>query len=105
MLSRCLASVLPQLEASPLNTSLVVVENGERSACRDDVLRLRERFTAVRIEYELEPELGIPFARNKAVETALNLDADWIVFIDDDEEARADWFEKLTSRYRQVNGS
>lgn len=96
MLSRCLASVLPQLEASPFNTSLVIVENGDEPACREDVLRLRERFTAVRIDYELEPELGIPFARNKAVEAALKLHADWIVFIDDDEEARPDWFEKLT---------
>ncbi|MEJ2117431.1 MAG: glycosyltransferase [Alphaproteobacteria bacterium] len=103
MLARCLSSVLPQLQASSLSASLVVVENGDQPSCRHTVLRMRERFPSVRIQYELEPELGIPFARNKAVETALSLKADWIVFIDDDEEAQADWFEKLTAAIEEWN--
>jgi succinoglycan biosynthesis protein ExoM len=97
MLARCLDTVLPQLQASPLSTSLVVVENGNQPSCRHAVLRRRDRFPLVRMEYELEWELGIPFARNKAVDVALRLGADWIVFIDDDEEAQANWFEKLTA--------
>lgn len=97
MLARCLASVLPQLQHSQRNTSLVVIENGGEPTCRDAVLAMRKRFPAVRIEYELERELGIPFARNRAVEVALQIGANWIVFIDDDEEAHTDWFDKLTS--------
>ncbi len=42
-----------------------------------------------------EPELGIPFARNRALDTALELGADWLVFVDDDETVRPDWLAEL----------
>jgi glycosyltransferase involved in cell wall biosynthesis len=96
MLSACLETVLPQLQKSPLKTSLVVVENSAVASCGDLVIRLQDTFSSVGIKYLLEPDLGIPFARNTAVHRALQLQADWIVFIDDDEEAYPDWFEKLT---------
>jgi succinoglycan biosynthesis protein ExoM len=50
----------------------------------------------------LETEVGISFARNRAVEEALGWGADWIVFIDDDETADASWFRCLTSAMNDV---
>lgn len=97
MLSVCLNSVLPQLSASTIQTSLIVVENSNSSTCRDLIARFKNAFPSVRIEYVLEPEPGIPFARNAGVERALMLQADWIIFIDDDEEACEGWFENLTA--------
>ncbi|RIA56041.1 glycosyltransferase family 2 protein [Dichotomicrobium thermohalophilum] len=94
MLMACLRSVLPQLEASAAKTSLVVVENDDRPRNRGGGgFDLAHQHPSVHVEYRLEPELGIPFARNTAVETALALGADWIFFIDDDEEACDGWFE------------
>lgn len=97
MLSACLNSVLPQLAASTVQTTLIMVENSDNPACRDLMACFRDAFPSVRIEYLMEPELGIPFARNAGVERALKLHADWIVFIDDDEEACEGWFENLTA--------
>jgi succinoglycan biosynthesis protein ExoM len=101
MLMACLRSVLTQLEAAEVQTSLVVVENDSEPKNQDAVLRLGEQFPMVRIEYRLEPELGIPFARNTAVETALELGADWIFFIDDDEEACEGWFDAYLAAMRK----
>ena len=47
------------------------------------------------IRYVHEPEPGIPVARNRAVHESLALGADWIAFIDDDEEARPGWLKNL----------
>ncbi len=97
MLATCLNSVLPQLAESAVQTSLIVVENSDRPACHDLIMRYKEAFPAVRIEHVIEAELGIPFARNAGIEQALKIHADWIVFIDDDEEACEGWIETLTA--------
>jgi len=101
MLMACLRSVLPQLEAADVMTSMVVVENSRTATNQDAVLALRECFPSVRIEYRLEPQLGIPFARNMAVNAAIQLGADWIFFIDDDEEACAGWFSAYVTALRR----
>lgn len=41
--------------------------------------------------------LGIPFARNRALEVARSIGLGWVLFIDDDCLARPDLLEKLTS--------
>ena len=41
-----------------------------------------------------EPRLGIPFARNRAL-ASRNPEADWVVFIDDDETAAPSWLDHL----------
>jgi len=92
MLMACLKSVLPQLEASDVKTSLVVVENDSEPKNKQAVLDLSDHYPSVQVEYRLEIGLGIPLARNTAVETALELGADWVFFIDDDEEACEGWF-------------
>jgi succinoglycan biosynthesis protein ExoM len=49
------------------------------------------RSSPLRVEYLLEPRRGIPFARNFACRCSLELGADWLAFIDDDEEALPGW--------------
>lgn len=97
MLWTCLASVLPQLAASIHRTCIIVVENSSAPSCDHVVRRFRENFPSVQLDYVVEPELGIPIARNTALEKALALNADWLVFIDDDEEASDGWFEQLVA--------
>lgn len=43
----------------------------------------------------LEPELGIPFARNKALDVARTEGCAWLAFLDDDELADPDWIKRL----------
>jgi succinoglycan biosynthesis protein ExoM len=60
---------------------------------------------ALPLFYGLEKEPGIPFARNRAVDMALELGADVLLFIDDDEVADAAWLEQLVAGYRQSGAS
>lgn len=48
-----------------------------------------------------EPEPGIPFARNRAIEEA-RLRADRLVFIDDDETVEPDWLVRLVGVMRET---
>jgi len=49
------------------------------------------------LAYEHEPRRGIPFARNRVLDHALAMNAEWIAFIDDDEIAEPDWLSQLVS--------
>ena len=46
------------------------------------------------MEYAVEPRPGIPFARNRCIEVA-RPHADWIGFVDDDEEPAPGWLAEL----------
>ncbi|WP_170481268.1 glycosyltransferase family 2 protein [Ruegeria arenilitoris] len=52
------------------------------------------------IEYVLEPELGIPFGRNRAAREAIANGSDLLCFVDDDEVVAQDWLERLVAGYR-----
>lgn len=90
MLRACLES-LTRLQILPdWRLRIVVIENDltPRSAGVVDNIR---RQTAIEIHYKLEPHIGIPFARNAAMDLASSLEPDWIALIDDDETAHPDW--------------
>ena len=49
-----------------------------------------------RVHLELEPEIGIPFARNHVLDIANRISVDWLIYIDDDDFPTAkDWICKL----------
>lgn len=50
-----------------------------------------------------EPTPGIVMARNTALETATELGAHWLAFVDDDEQVRHDWLRFLYSGVRDAN--
>ncbi len=52
------------------------------------------------LHYVLEPELGIPFGRNRAAREALAAGSDLLCFVDDDEVVALDWLDKLVAGYR-----
>ncbi len=84
----CLQSVLDQAPPPEAIVRPVLVDNsggqeGRRVAAALDV---GEALLCVE-----EPRPGIPAARNRALETALGIGADWIAFIDDDEVAPSEW--------------
>jgi glycosyltransferase involved in cell wall biosynthesis len=85
----------------PDRVSLVVVDNapggGAAEVCRSHRARL-----GVPLSYVEEPERGISFARNRAIETALGQGAELIAFLDDDDLPEPGWLRQLLLRQRQT---
>lgn len=55
------------------------------------------------VVYRLEQRAGIPFARNAAVDLAVEQDMDLLAFVDDDEVVDAMWLAELVATYRETD--
>jgi succinoglycan biosynthesis protein ExoM len=87
----------------PLNegsVTFLIVDNAPDTPVRDLVEAFRQR-TGVDVRYVLEREPGIPFARNRALDEAAAVDADFVAFLDDDEFADPDWLVRLVAHQRR----
>ena len=77
----------------PAGTELhfIFVENGSAISVQQSI----DNFigtTNRRVHLELEPEIGIPFARNHVLDIANCIGVDWLIYIDDDDFPTArDW--------------
>lgn len=85
-LRRALASAAAQRAPDGVAIEIVVVDNSQTGTAREVVAE----FAAVR--YVREPTPGVSNARNCGLRTAKGA---WIAFLDDDEEAGADWIAEL----------
>jgi glycosyltransferase involved in cell wall biosynthesis len=103
-----LLDALERLPSPPdVDVAVVIVENDNSATMRDEVQR-RSRPDR-RFVHGLQPALGIPFARNAALRMALDAQASYVAFIDDDEVPTDNWllvlWEKACSgRYDLVGG-
>lgn len=96
MLRDCLASLFAQEVPAGIEPIALVVENNHDPTCSAQVAAASEIAPPDwRVLYVLEPQLGISMARNRALGAALELDPDWIAFIDDDEVAAPNWLSAL----------
>jgi len=78
---------------------VVVVDNDSQASARTTCETWRQA-SGWALEYVIEMRRGIPFARNTAFDHAGS--ADWVAFLDDDEEASTEWLDQLLavqSRY------
>ncbi|OWY08476.1 hypothetical protein B6V73_20105 [Thioclava sp. JM3] len=73
----------------------LVVENNQRKSQEALVRAFGPKFTKGSIHYVLETKIGIASARNRAAKEAINLDADLLVFVDDDEIVPPEWLANL----------
>ena len=94
MLAACLASLHRQELAPRYDVEICVVDNSETGSARDVVAQSRRR-SDTPIHYQHEIRKGIPFARNRTLDAALEHGYDWIALIDDDERARPNWIASL----------
>src|SRR5581483_6754675 len=85
----------------PSNCSLhlVIVDNDPDRSAEAVVRGFMERLTEP-TRYVIEPQRGIPFARNRCVAEAMDGNADVLVFIDDDELPSRHWLARLVDHYR-----
>ncbi len=101
MLKSCLDSVLAQQLPENWQLEVHIVDNASDSTLAEDV-QIWGTTTPVPLRYWIEPRRGIPYARNTACEQSLKHQADWVVFIDDDELACKGWlnaYAKAVSQY------
>jgi succinoglycan biosynthesis protein ExoM len=89
-----LLTALGRLDPLPpdVGVRVVVVDNDPEGSARSTVAEAG-RAVPWPIEYVVEPLRGIPFARNRAVATAG--DVDFVVFVDDDEVPDPGWLREL----------
>ncbi len=102
-LRRCLDAIaaLDPPSSRPVDVRVVVVDNEPSGPCRGVVEAATARLdgAAPPIGYAIEPEGGIPYARNRAVRMAAEAGADVIGFLDDDEVPRADWLSAMVDTW------
>ena len=103
MLGQLLDSFASLKPPSGARVSYLVVDNAPDAPVRDVVDDVRRK-SGVAIGYVVEPEAGIPFARNRALDEATAIDADFVAFVDDDEYADPDWLARLVA-HQQREGS
>lgn len=80
--------------------TFLVIENDNQDFSRHVVDRRADLFLSGNLRYVLEPELGIPFGRNRAAREAVLEGADVLLFVDDDEITARDWLVKMIEAYR-----
>jgi succinoglycan biosynthesis protein ExoM len=95
MLKACLDSILSQEVPLDWQLEVIVVDNDINATLAEDI-KIWSLSTNIPIRYFIESKRGIPFARNTACEESLKQQADWIVFIDDDELACSGWIKAYT---------
>lgn len=77
-------------DGAEFTIGMVIVDNGNSSPNVSV-----ENFPRLNVRVVREPVPGIPYARNRSVEAALEWGADYVAFIDDDEVATSDWIKSL----------
>jgi glycosyltransferase involved in cell wall biosynthesis len=92
-LRRALDAIGAQVLDRPASPRIVVVDNDDAGSAREVCDAARAALT-LPLEYAIEPRRGIPFARNRCVAIA-RPHADWIAFVDDDEEPAPGWLAEL----------
>lgn len=101
-LSRLLRSIneLEFRKNSDVWLRVIVVDNDAAGSALATVAAARED-SRWPIRYEIEPERGISFARNRAV--ALADDCDYVAFVDDDEVVAPTWLDELLSTQQRFD--
>ncbi len=102
MLAACLQSIARQEPVDGWDFEVVVVENDVTEHVRPVVAAIAEN-SPHRISYVHEPEIGIPMARNRGVEAALDLGANWIACVDDDETLTRHWLPNMIAAIERYN--
>lgn len=96
MLNHCVATVQHLDRPEGMAVEIAVIDNSEaegmRARNREVLDSLPRRFPLTQI---YEPALGIPYARNRAIDHALAVGAVALVFLDDDQTVPHDWLTTL----------
>ncbi len=84
-------------------TEFLIVENNTEDTSYKWLNDVRSSMADRTVTHLLETNIGISNARNRALEYAIQGDADFLVFVDDDEQVEADWLVKLVSEQQRLD--
>ncbi len=90
-LLRVLESLQGLVLADEIEVWIVVVDNDSQRSAESLCATIQSRWP---VKYVAEPQRGIPFARNRVIGEAIE-SAEYVAFIDDDEEAEPQWLGEL----------
>lgn len=99
MLSQLLASLLAIERPEGWDVRFLIVDNDPQGSAKPVVERFFVRFEG-RLTYLVEPEPGIPYARNRALDEAASVGARFLCFLDDDEYPDRSWLTALIAHQR-----
>ena len=85
------------------SVELIVIDNRPNAETRA-LGREAAAGLPIGLHYAEEPEPGLTYARNRAVEVALARGADFVAFIDDDDRPEPDWLVRLLEQ-QAANGA
>jgi len=93
LLQSCLKS-LERMErpeqSEGIRFAVTVIDNDSGGTAREVVNNFIDRVD-ISVVYQVEEKRGIPCARNRALAVTREMQAEMVVFIDDDERVRPDW--------------
>ena len=101
MLTACINSILLQKIPSEWNIEILIIDNDSNESAKA-IIQQYHQHPIYPISYFCEKKQGIPHARNRGCIESLQKNADWILFIDDDETADENWlmaYFEATKRY------
>lgn len=90
LLKCCIDSITAQEIPSNWSVKIVVINNDPNSN-HSVLAKQYHDNNKIQFIWITEPRIGIPFARNRALQESYSLNSDLIIFIDDDEEALDGW--------------
>lgn len=86
------------------DVEILIVDNDSTSAAKVIFEEYKSKFK-IKLHYQVESTKGITFARNKAVEFAINTGAEFLCFFDDDAQVEQNWLVQLVDTYNQFGES
>lgn len=99
MLAQLLESLLTLERPPGWDVRFLIVDNDADASARPVVESFASLFGAHRLDYAVEPEPGIPAARNRALDEAMSAGARLLCFIDDDEFPEVSWLQELVAHH------
>jgi len=94
LLTNCLESLKYIIIPANVTITVTVIDNDQNLSAKSIVDRFSGAFP-FEIYYHCEERRGIPCVRNRAIQVTLDLNSDYLVFIDDDEWVEPLWLKLL----------
>lgn len=94
LLRRLIDGIQEQPAPDGYSVEIVVVDNNDAPVAESALAGAATRFP---VSVEHEPQAGLVFARNRALDAATARNAAWFIGVDDDEWVASDWLSEMTN--------
>jgi len=104
MLKTCIESVAQLNFPEEAYATLLIIDNDSNQTAKKIVAEYQNSFP-IPINCCYAPRQGIPMARNRAIDFAMESGSDYLIFIDDDERVQRNWLTELYTYARGIGGN